>query len=973
MAAEITDRFSAPIRDMTRGLRSMSDQVSRSHKEGVLGAREHLKHFRELDRSIKETASRTRETLAPAFEAFGVGAISAAAGVAAIAESIKSFVGQSRDLSFISREVGLTVRQLQIFDALAESVGSSTEQMNSSLHGFAENMANLRARVQGSSIESFFAKQPFIRDLETQLRSAKNNAEALIDIQKYIGNLKGPNVPQQQRLVLEAFTLPLELARKSGQEFIDAYEEIAKTIKELTPEQRAAGIAGAAAFEKLRLSAKSLKDEIGAELAPAVTELSDELTGFVQKNGPTLREFFHDIGESLKNANWSGFAHDVRETATEINNAAQAVGGWKVVAEGLVAVKLAGWAFRTAGAFKGLFALVPPAWMLPLLGGAAVVGGGAAAGWDAYRKNQKLPRDAKPSGIFGGDAEMNFGAQYGEQWGKKTPPPVLPPETKSFIDALRNSPYQPMAYRPDGDVAGGGSRSGTSEAINIIAVGTRKGVSDGMYDFYQLMKGDAGGGSIGAIRASFSPSNDNAGGGAAGLGGAAGAGSATRDFFKGYRNGGAGSDTGGGGEHQANVDPGDRLPESDGAPGGSKQGGGNIGWWSPQRRQQAIDYLKEHAGLSEMGAKGMVARWAGVEATQGPGEVNRSSGAAGIAQWLGSRKQGFKLGDFQSQLKHAADELNGPESKAGNVLKNAKTAYEAARGAAMFERAEGYNPRTGTDNWVGKTLRTMRDMDRGEQPGAVAGNGGGTAPISPGAMRSAEGPPKAFIMHHTGGGGTIEGLKETLRQRGLGVEYGMDRDGNIFQIGKPGAANILPGWGPKGQGLNNKNIVGMEVIAKNDKDVTKAQIKAASEFIRKNYPQTPVYGHGEVNPGHKEADEGMSITNAIRQQREALRNNPVLDKEAIVQTAKQHRDLFGIKGRRDAKYGVRSTENEGLLQTAKQGGAFGMQKHQVEGNAAVHVSFSGLPAGARTKASADGMFKTMKLDRGGLTPASEQG
>ena len=56
----------------------------------------------------------------------------------------------------------------------------------------------------------------------------------------------------------------------------------------------------------------------------------------------------------------------------------------------------------------------------------------------------------------------------------------------------------------------------------------------------------------------------------------------------------------------------------------------------------------------------------------------------------------------------------------------------------------------------------------------------------------------------------------------------------------------------------------MEVIAKNDKDVTPAQIKAAEEFMRKNYPNTPVFGHGQVNPGHKEADEGMSIVNAGR-------------------------------------------------------------------------------------------------------------
>jgi hypothetical protein len=74
------------------------------------------------------------------------------------------------------------------------------------------------------------------------------------------------------------------------------------------------------------------------------------------------------------------------------------------------------------------------------------------------------------------------------------------------------------------------------------------------------------------------------------------------------------------------------------------------------------------------------------------------------------------------------------------------------------------------------------------------------------------------------------------------------------------------GWGA-GAGLSNRNTVGMEVIAKNDRDVTPAQREAAMRFIAERYPNTPVFGHGEVNPGHKEADEGMSITSAIRRAR----------------------------------------------------------------------------------------------------------
>ena len=157
--------------------------------------------------------------------------------------------------------------------------------------------------------------------------------------------------------------------------------------------------------------------------------------------------------------------------------------------------------------------------------------------------------------------------------------------------------------------------------------------------------------------------------------------------------------------------------------------------------------------------------------------------------------------------------------------------------------------------------------------------------VSAQAMRAATGQaPEAFIMHHTGGGGDIAGLQSTLRQRGLGVEYAMDRQGNIVQIGQPGASNIMnesryrssPILGKGHPFLTNRNIVGMEVIARDDRDVTPAQVAAAKKFISENYPGTPVFGHGEVNPGHKEADEGMKITSAIRSARAGMDQTPAV-------------------------------------------------------------------------------------------------
>lgn len=183
--------------------------------------------------------------------------------------------------------------------------------------------------------------------------------------------------------------------------------------------------------------------------------------------------------------------------------------------------------------------------------------------------------------------------------------------------------------------------------------------------------------------------------------------------------------------------------------------------------------------------------------------------------------------------------------------------------------------------------------------------------------------------------------------------YAMDREGNIRQIGGPGAANILPGWG-KGAGLNNKNIVGMEVIARNNRDVTAAQIRAGAEFARSKYPNTPVFGHGEVNPGHKEADEGMAITNAIRAERE--------------RAAAGGGGLHGADLRRH--FGHR--QHPDLLGAGQRAGLMGSTKHTVEGRAGVDITLAGFPKGTLTKTCSEGMFKEVKLNRGRAMPPANQ-
>lgn len=131
---------------------------------------------------------------------------------------------------------------------------------------------------------------------------------------------------------------------------------------------------------------------------------------------------------------------------------------------------------------------------------------------------------------------------------------------------------------------------------------------------------------------------------------------------------------------------------------------------------------------------------------------------------------------------------------------------------------------------------------------------------------------RGMIVHHTSGRGTVGGLESTFAQSNVSSHYSVDRDGTVYQHVPPGevANHMKPGWGDKGNGRSNRNMLGVEVMAANNADVTPQQREAVAQLNArdaKQYgydPKADVFGHGEVNPGHKEADEGMSSVSRIR-------------------------------------------------------------------------------------------------------------
>lgn len=126
---------------------------------------------------------------------------------------------------------------------------------------------------------------------------------------------------------------------------------------------------------------------------------------------------------------------------------------------------------------------------------------------------------------------------------------------------------------------------------------------------------------------------------------------------------------------------------------------------------------------------------------------------------------------------------------------------------------------------------------------------------------------KYFVVHHTAGRGTADDVVNILNDRGLGVQWIIDREGKVYRSFPEGMAAWHTGHQDQKDApsdLQNQTAQGVEVIAKDDMDVLPVQILAAFKLLKYlGYEKDQVWGHGEVTH-NKQATEGKTIVDFWR-------------------------------------------------------------------------------------------------------------
>ena len=125
---------------------------------------------------------------------------------------------------------------------------------------------------------------------------------------------------------------------------------------------------------------------------------------------------------------------------------------------------------------------------------------------------------------------------------------------------------------------------------------------------------------------------------------------------------------------------------------------------------------------------------------------------------------------------------------------------------------------------------------------------------------------KYFILHHTAGRGTAEGVVTTLNQRGLGIHYVIDFDGKIYKTLGDGlqGAHITSLYKTVPKDMSNKTAIGVEIVAKDNSDISLRQCRSALLLVKSlGFSLGQIYGHGEVS-SNRGPDEGSFCKNYIK-------------------------------------------------------------------------------------------------------------
>lgn len=929
MADEALRLNAVVVDQFTKPLQNLKNQIAGVTQAPALASMR--KDWGNLTKEITGGARALQSSFLPALSGINVASLGAAGAVTGIVAAMRKMSETAVSAGIFKRSIDITGEKLKEMTMLGQVLGQSSEQTRAGLQGLYRTIDQLKNRY-GQAFQSMASMN--LGKEAMALGAAKTMSEA-IEIAISIIR-KEPNKERQR-----------DIARAMGWEGLEvianeASGKMLETVRKFA--RQTTGLSEQAAKEfnlNMLIMGKSAENLVNRSIAPMIPVVN-ELMAAVAPRAETL---------------FTQLANDIPKIFKGLQDLSQL---WN------------------QGKYYEMFGLIERGTKMDLS-----VSKDSRAG--ALEKRLEILKERRGAPGFEEDAfeEKQLRKEIDELRGGRPPAPGAATGPQKEI-ADRQRRLEEIRELRTGPVASSLQSDLEKEEIKLREEikKLRESIERGATTQQQGLQG-GGIGAGGLIQPA-----------ALGGGGGFGAGRS----FGGGRFGGLGGGGDGGGGDFGGV-PGPSVPSIGGALGGPRPSGqsgigpalgandpvagegggggarGTKGWWTPARLNQGVEYLMKHAGLSRTGAQGLVSRWAGVESPGGSNVLGGYMGrATGIGQWLGPRKkelfsfskqQGMDPMSYEAQLAFAAHELNTKEDRAKRTLSNPRSADEAAAGAAQFERAGGWNARTGRDAFVGKTLGTMRSLFGGSGGGSSAPDmSWQTQPGAPATIRPSGTPLSGLAAGAVDeankkiGGRAGADIQEYLRTGGTGMDP-RKRDwcaafvnASLAHSGLKGlpeglSRNLAVGYQSWGRGLQPGETVG------------KGDVLVKSRGIQ--------YDPSKLNPDQWRSQVGGHVGLATGRSR-------------MVGGRLQYEMTSGNVGGRvggsweDARSVMarRATENERLQSgDLLRAGTAGAGGSPLEAKGTVNIHLHDSMKDKNAKVNMDGMFQKVNVNRGRSMPTPD--
>lgn len=322
-------RMVASARDQASGpLRKVQDALSGLGKSSQAETARFRDAFKSVNEQLQKTGDVAKTAVAPAIDAIGVSSLSAVGAVAALVSGLKSFVDQGTDVAAFGRKVQLTTNTIRGLEGVADKFHIDPGALREGEQTFVDHMYEIR-RHRGTLFASLLARRrDFAQELAATPETTAGNEAALKAYLRVLEDVKRVHGTPTARAFSKEMTGTdafVDLLRKGN---AGLEEAVRLTLKLRGNMDTDAGERWNENWSNFKATIEGIRNTVGNDLLPDLTALARQGQEFFAEHkaeiGRNIAESVREIGAALRG----------------VNTGVQAIGGWKVVFEGLAALKL---------------------------------------------------------------------------------------------------------------------------------------------------------------------------------------------------------------------------------------------------------------------------------------------------------------------------------------------------------------------------------------------------------------------------------------------------------------------------------------------------------------------------------------------------------------------------------------------------------------------------------------------------------